>query len=470
MNIKYTGLYAAMFSAMIGLAGCSSSSNNTSSDANVTGRITGFGSVYVDGVEYETNGTNIVIDGVPATENDLAVGMLVTLHGSDDGVNGDATSISFNDNLEGVVTSNDSSGLVVMGYTITTDNQTNIEGLTDVNNDGTIDILDLAVGDEVEISGYPDGNGGIQATYIELEGTYVDGDEIEVKGLISALDEAAQQFNIGNMVVDYSAANLDEAGTLANDVYVEVKAESAPDATTGILTATKVELEEHSVDGEHGDELEVEGLITAIDLDAGTITIGDQTFTLPAGFDLGDYTVGDMVELEIDVVGTELIVSEIEDEGNDDDHPGKIEIKAIPTATDTVNNTITIAGITISVNPNVTIMLDHDTDAETTDHYFNLGSISVNSDRVEVEAIPNADGGYTAITIERLTGSSTTVELEGPVAIDSTSGVMTIAGITLDITTNSVTIPAGVVDNAEIHANGTLNANNVLIVTVIELD
>lgn len=466
MKIKYTGLYAAMITAMIGVAGCSSSTD-TSSAANVTGRITGFGSVYVDGVEYETNGTTVTIDGVPASESDLSVGMLVNVTGSDDGTNGDAISIEFDDDLEGVVTQTVAGGgLVVMGQSITVDNSTNLDGFAD--------ILDLVVGDEVEISGYPDGNGGIHATYIELEGTYADGDEIEVKGIVTALDTTAMTFTMGSLTVDYSAATSVDEG-LVDGTYVEVKAESAPNA--GILVATKVELEdggEYGVDGDDGEELEVEGLITAIDTTStpNTITVNGQTFDVPAGIDVSGFSVGDMIDLDIDVVAGELVITEIEEEGFDDDVAGKIEIEAIVSATDTVNNTITLGGVTISVDPAQTVMLDH---SDTPDAFFNLGSINTSTanglvaDRIEVEAIPNADGtGYIAISIERTSEVSTTVELEGPVTIDPTSGAMSIAGVNLDIT--SATVPVGIVDGDELHANGELDDSGNLVVTVIEVE
>ena len=462
MIFKYTSLSAAVLTAMMGISGCSSS-NNPNSTANVTGPITGFGSVYVDGVEYETNGANITIDGVPATEHDLEVGMLVSVHGSDNGTNGNAFSISFNDNLEGVVTQTVAGGgLVVMGYSITANNLTNFENksgitpLADTNADGKIDIDDLAVGDVVEISGYPDANNGIQATFIEYNGAYVDGNELEVKGLVANL--TATTFTIGSMTVNYSSADTSEAGTLADGMYVEVKGTSVPDAITGVFTATKVEQETHEVDGEHGEELEFEGIITEITADS--ITIGNQTYTLPAGFDLSDYAVGDLVEVEVIVDGNNLIVHEIEDEDHDDDHPGKIEVEALVSATNTVANTITLAGLTISVNPNNTIMMD---DSSADDHYFNLGSISVN-DRIEIDAIPDGNGGYLAISMERQSGTSSTVELEGPVV----NGSFSIDGITMDMTTHMIDMSILASAN-EAHVHGTM-VNGVLVVTSLSVE
>lgn len=471
MKLKYSSIYAAMISAMIGVAGCSSSNNSTTAPSNVTGRITGFGSVYVDGVEFETNGTDVTHDGVPSSEADLHVGMLVTLTGSDNGTNGNALTIEYNDELEGVVTQTVAGGgLIVMGQTITVDNSTNTKDLLDTNTDGQITIDDLVLGDEVEISGYPDGTGGIHATFIERKGVYVDGDEIEVKGLVSSLDSLAMTFTLGDLTVDYSNADTSEAANLADGLYVEVKSESAPVAD--VLTATKVELENdghYGVDGNDGEDLEVEGLITGLDTTStpNTITVNGQTFDVPEGIDISGYAVGDMIDLDIEVSGTDLVITGAEAE-DDDDHPGKIEVEAIATATDTVNNTITIAGITISVEPGHTIMMDH---SATPEQFFNLGSIVEGTDRIEVEAIPNENGtGYIALSIERESSTSTTVELEGPVTIDAL-GVMSIAGVILDISAITVALPAAIVNDTPIHANGEMNAlDGSLTVDVIELD
>jgi hypothetical protein len=458
MKIKHTALYAAMFSTMIGLAACSggSGSSNTSASSNATGRITGFGSVFVNGVEYETAGANITIDGAAATENDLAVGMLVNVDGTASGANGSALSISFVDNVEGVVTQTVAGGgLVVMGYNITADTQTNLDGLTD--------IAGLVVGDVVEISGYPDASGGILATYIELNGTYTPGNEIEVKGVVSGLDLTTTTFMIGSMTVDYSSATSVDAG-LADGAYVEVKGDSAP--TAGTFMATSVEAEQHGVSGDDGDELDAEGLITDIAGDGSTISVNGQMFTVPAGFDLSAFAVGDKVEVEVTVSGTDLVLSEIDNESHDVDNVEKIEVKATATATDTVANTLSIAGLTISVDPNTTLMIDH---SATPEHFFNLGSITAANDLVKVEAIPDGSGGYLATKIERIDGTSATVELEGPAVVDSVSSAISIAGIMLDVTTNSIDTSA-VTSSSKLQVNGELQQDGSLLVTALEAE
>lgn len=456
MSYKRTALYAAMVSAMIGLTACSggSDSSNTAASSNATGRITGFGSVFVNGVEYETAGANITIDGVPATENDLAVGMLVNVEGTASGANGNALSISFVDNVEGVVTQTVAGGgLVVMGYSITADSQTNLDGLTDIAN--------LALGDVVEISGYPDAAGGILATYIELNGTYTPGTEIEVKGVVSNL--TATTFMIGSMTVDYSSATSVDAG-LAEGAYVEVKGDSAP--AGGTFMATRVEAEQHGVSGDDGDELDVEGLITDIAGDGSTISVNGQMFAVPTGFDLSAFAVGDKVEVEVRVSGTDLILSEIDKESHDVGNVEKIEVKATATATDTAANTLSIAGLTISVDPNTTMMIDH---SATPEHFFNLGSITAGTDLVKVEAVPNGNGGYLATKIERVDGTSAIVELEGPAAVDEVSGAISIVGIMLDVTTNSIDTSA-VTGSSKLQVNGELLQDGSLLVTSLQVE
>ena len=185
MNFKYSALYAAILTASLGMVGCSSSGSSPAKNAaagstaaatSVKGRVTGFGSVFVDGVEYDTTATTVMRDGVAVSvpaEKELKVGMIVTLNGSANGTQGVASSIAFKDELEGLVQANglgNAGGvLLVMGQNVTVDANTNFES-TDANITTAADIPANAV---VEISGYPDGNGNILATFIELKASDV---------------------------------------------------------------------------------------------------------------------------------------------------------------------------------------------------------------------------------------------------------------------------------------------------------
>src|SRR5690349_15879958 len=56
--------------------GGSASSSVTSTDVVATGAITGFGSVYVNGIHFETEGADITRDGSPSPQSDLRVGQM----------------------------------------------------------------------------------------------------------------------------------------------------------------------------------------------------------------------------------------------------------------------------------------------------------------------------------------------------------------------------------------------------------
>ena len=73
------------------------------------GTVTGFGSVFVNGVEFETSGSSFDVDDDPAAvEGDLDIGMVVTVVGvvNSDGVTGTATSIKYDDEVEGPIAAN----------------------------------------------------------------------------------------------------------------------------------------------------------------------------------------------------------------------------------------------------------------------------------------------------------------------------------------------------------------------------
>ena len=60
------------------------------------GTITGFGSVFVNGVEFDTSGASITVDGTPASESDLGIGMVVAVEGAfnENGLTGKADRIT----------------------------------------------------------------------------------------------------------------------------------------------------------------------------------------------------------------------------------------------------------------------------------------------------------------------------------------------------------------------------------------
>ena len=68
--------------------------------------ITGFGSVFVNGVEFDTSGAGFDVDDNPAAmESDLGIGMVVAVTGTvnNDGITGSASLIEYDEAIEGPI-------------------------------------------------------------------------------------------------------------------------------------------------------------------------------------------------------------------------------------------------------------------------------------------------------------------------------------------------------------------------------
>ncbi|MDH5360798.1 MAG: DUF5666 domain-containing protein [Gammaproteobacteria bacterium] len=462
MNTKLTMLSLVVSAA---LAGCSS--GTATGPGSAIGVITGFGSVYVNGVEYETGGASVDIDGQAGTENDLAVGQMVTLHGSinANGITGNATSISFADNVEGVVISTaiaaDGTGsLDVMGQTVTVTAQTLFEsGVTGINL-----INDIVNGNIVEVSGFSQGDGNITATYIEAKASSFSGQVMEVKGLVSALDTGAKTFQIGSLVVDYGSATM-ELGSraLANGLYVEAKTMSAISGST--MAASKVELEsdgDMDIDVAEGEEIKIRGLITEVGADY--IILNGQTVYFTGsvesedGLALENLSTGMMVELEAYMSAAgQLMAMEVESEKEDD-----FSIRAHLQAVDMVNKTVTILGQTIHVDTN-TMMRDERDEGITPVRYFNLDDLLANN-WIKVKFYRDATRGLVATRLERDDDNSAAgaFKMEGLVEqVDATT--FTIAGVVIDLSHYGTAAVGQELEVTGTYLNGVLVINSVVL-------
>jgi hypothetical protein len=290
------------------------------------GTVSGFGSIFVNGVEFETNGAEFTVDDSPGSESSLSVGDVVIVSGTIDanGTTGTATSVFTDEAVEGPVDSIDlvNSRLVVAGQSVIVDAQTSFD-----DNISPADLNGLAVGNFIEISGLFDADQTIRATRIErkaLAGIPA-GRFVQVHGLVMGLDSANSTFAINGLTVDFSAATLDNfpGGAPSNGDFVEAKGVSFGGG--GELTATKVEFEVPGIgnlDPGTIDDLEIEGFITrfvsATDFDVSgfPVTTNGQTIfefdneTPATAADLG-LNVKVEVEGDVDASGT-LVASKVE--------------------------------------------------------------------------------------------------------------------------------------------------------------
>jgi hypothetical protein len=233
--------------------GTTPSSSATTTAVVSTGPITGFGSVILNGIEFETTQAEIKVEDQVVREDELRIGMRVAVEGVRDN-NGvaRATRVVFRKNVEGLIDSIDlvnNTKFVVLGQTVHVDSLTVIE---DRAQSSSIALSALAVGQFVEVSGLVDANGEILATRIERKTGFVAGvTEVEVRGTLSGLNTNARTFALGALTVNFSTATV--VGSLSNGVFVQVRGtQTAPGS---IVTATRVTVEDPTVGGAAGTKI-----------------------------------------------------------------------------------------------------------------------------------------------------------------------------------------------------------------------
>lgn len=259
------------------------------------GTITGFGSIIVNGIRFDTASASIDVDGNAGTQSDLKVGYVVVVRGTmnDDGTDAVADAVSSGDLVEGPISAiNTTAGTItVLGQLIVIGDDTSFDDISPASIDG------LNVNDTVEVSGFFLADGSISATRIERKSA---GSEFEVTGHISNL--TATTFQINDLTVDFSAAQLDDfpAGSPENGQRVEVKGNNL--GGNGQLLATRVEFKGDELEADDGDQVEIEGFITlfesALDFEVDGIPVITNASTVFENGESGDLALNSKVEVE----------------------------------------------------------------------------------------------------------------------------------------------------------------------------
>jgi hypothetical protein len=277
------------------------------------GTITAFGSVVVDGVEFNTDNAVIIVEGEErGVGNDIAlanleVGMVVTVEGTrnEDDQSAVADRIIYNDNVEGPVESITvvnaaRKDLVVLGQTVILNTVTEFKGTT---------FDDIAINDVVEISGLVDDSGAIWATFLEK----TDGVVFEVTGFVENLDAVQETFEINDLTVDYSTADTSglPGGIPAEGLLVEVEGS----LIGPVMFVNLIELGDE-LDAEDVDNVEVTGFITdvvsAFEFTVGTQLVLTDANTIFVDGSADDIALGVKIEVEGGLEGGILFAQEVE--------------------------------------------------------------------------------------------------------------------------------------------------------------
>ncbi len=431
-----------------------------------TGSITGFGSVHVNGVHYVTTGATITLDDNPGAESDLRVGQVVRIEGriEQDGVNGTATRVIFDDEVEGPVQSIDlvNSRLVVLGRTVQVSTQTSFDDSISPRS-----LEGVAVGDRIEVSGLVATTGVVEATRIERKTAQ---SSVEVKGTISSLDTNARSFLLSQLTVSYASAQLNgfDSGQPASGDRVE--AFGTVDGN-GVLVATRLEKESGESAGNTDEQADYEGLITSF-VSASDFSVAGQRVTTTASTAYEGGTASNLaldVPVEVEgrfdasgvIVATKVQFRRV----SDTEFSGRVD------SVNAAGNSLVVFGVTIRVN-SLTRFEDHSgADVQR----FSLANVAV-GDYVEVDAY-NDGSSLVATKLER-DDDQGEVQLEG-VAQNVAAPGFTVGGVAVTTDgntefrdTNGVTNAAAFFQAAPgrmVKARGTL-VGNVVLATRAELE
>jgi hypothetical protein len=234
----------------------------------ISGPVTGYGSIWVNGRRYATADAQIEINGQPAGERDLEIGQVVVLNSilSDDSLS--AERVVYESNLQGPVDvdSRDvaAGSFMALGQQIVVESGTLFDSSL-----MPAALIQLADGDVVEVSGLTDADGRIRATLITRADAF--NYELQLSGVVSS-SISGRSFTINGQTVVYDHSGfLGYAGQpfpegqspqVGDRVRVTVIKEVAEKfGAAGEVLASTVSYRGSAVQVDDGDEGEIEGLI-----------------------------------------------------------------------------------------------------------------------------------------------------------------------------------------------------------------
>lgn len=361
------------------------------------GKITGFGSIHVNGIDFNTDNATFTRDRVDSkAQTDFRTGEIVRVIGTVDieSQTGIATEVIFSDTLEGSVTSIAVNNVIkILGQNVLTDQLTLFHGFNKLS--------DLALGNIIEVSGLSNTEGNITATSLTLiEESFTGGAFIGVEGKISTIDKVAKSFKINNLTVNYASAffeNINE-DSLVDGLFLFVDANQ--DISDGIMIASNIFIVNDDLSA--GDIFEVEGLISefvsATDFSIEGLPVTTTAQTVYTKGSVSDLKLDSFMRIMGEVNGQGVIVaSEITRLDFGVDLSFDIVIEANIEAIDTANSTVTVLGHIIEVDL-FTLLTD-----DTTDDFISLNlSQFLVGDSVFVVATPDVDDTFLASRLSKV--------------------------------------------------------------------
>ncbi|MGO1462496.1 MAG: DUF5666 domain-containing protein [Marinobacter sp.] len=358
------------------------------------GPVSGFGSVFVNGVEFFTDSIlNRKVKSNDGLENesDLQKGMILRIEGEwEKSGTGQAKSMEYDDSLRGTV-----SGLTaniaerrlefeIHNQKVFADAQTVLKGKQ---------FADFKTGDFVRISAWRQADDRYRASYIEFNPQSYGDDPVEIEGRVDNRSLTSTRFSMNGLLVDYSNAEFGDGLSADNlseqGAYFEVEGKLQGDT----LLASRVQRDDFRRYQRRGEDMELAGPVSSdfkertksFGLNGLTIKVTDET-------DLDDLTSADLkagvlVQVEGKFVSpTELLASEIEAREGDAEVEGTIDGVCIR-----MSNCFTVGGVRVQVVTSRTIITDDESDERLTIDDLKPELVSPKFISVEVSGLQRKD-------------------------------------------------------------------------------
>lgn len=241
-----------------------------------SGTVSGFGSIYVDGVEIEDAQASTVAENADGSSTPVAakLGQRVSVQQASTGV---ASKVTIEPTVVGIVTQLDAANtsLMVAGQLVSV-NTGAAKGPLTVFGGGYLALADVGVGDAVEVHGSRNpavgSSGAVMASRIEKLTRL---DAVRVTGPASQVNVAAAIFYIGSLQVRHASVSVvPNVALVANGAEVTVWGTPVAGASTPAITASRIRLASAAqADLAPGSEAQYSGFVSGYDAKAGSFSV-----------------------------------------------------------------------------------------------------------------------------------------------------------------------------------------------------
>lgn len=427
----------------------------TGSPVAAYGSVTGFGSIYVNGLRFRTDTAQFTVNGEVAGEAAIQPGMVVHIDGNDaDSNDPHAQTVVYDRNLLGPVNtiqnlSSETKQLTLLGQQLLIHSDIVFEG---------IEFSELATGNILEVSGLINDEGILVATRITSLATT----EFEVEGEIRAINTNSATFKIQELVIDYNQASFIDGATdnLINGKQIEVRGTLNDDGT---FQAQIIRFKSPLPVPATGTLISIEGIIenfTSVQFfQVGNFNVDASNASVERG---GINQLKDDVRLAVQgkVSATGVLQADIVSLhlSNETKLSGMVE------SVDVQTGELRVLGTTFT-SDSFTVFDDK---SSKHDRFIHLAEIAV-GDYVEVFGY-YVDEQLIAVRIKRLDDQGTTTTISGPATRIESAALFYVMNIQVDgSSAEGNEIIAGLKPGTRVEVEGTYTGTKMMVATRIRL-